>query len=48
MGWLRRRSNKPGTLRAAESDDAKYLRDWIASRSGIEHRFSCHAPGRTY
>jgi hypothetical protein len=36
MGWLRRRSNKAGTLRAAESDDAKYLKDWIGSRSGIE------------
>ena len=36
MGWLRRRSSKAGTLRAAESDDAKYLKDWIAARSGIE------------
>lgn len=36
MGWLRRRRNKPGTLRAAESTDAKYLSEWVASRSGIE------------
>jgi hypothetical protein len=36
MGFLRRRRNKPGTLRAAESADATYLRDWIASRRGIE------------
>ncbi len=36
MGILRRRRNKPGTLRAAESADAKYLKEWIATRSGIE------------
>lgn len=36
MGFLRRRRNRPGTLRAAESTDAAYLTEWIASRSGIE------------
>jgi hypothetical protein len=31
-----RRGNKPGTLRKAESDDARYLREWISTRRGIE------------
>jgi len=34
LPWRRR--NKPGTLRAAESDDARYLRDWVQARRGIE------------
>src|SRR4051794_33617374 len=36
MGFLRRRRKKPGTLRAAESTDATYLKDWISARKGIE------------
>jgi len=36
MGLLRRRKSKPGTLRAADSTDAKYLKDWIEARNGIE------------
>ncbi len=36
MGFMRRRKNKPGTLRAAESADAKYLVEWISARNGIE------------
>ena len=36
MKFLRRRRSKPGTLRSAESDDARYLRDWISTRRGIE------------
>jgi hypothetical protein len=36
MGFLRRRRQKPGTLRQAESADVRYLQDWIASRTGIE------------
>ncbi|MBA3265904.1 MAG: hypothetical protein H0T14_05950, partial [Nocardioidaceae bacterium] len=35
MAFLRRR-NKPGTLRTAESADARYLEDWVRTRSGIE------------
>ena len=35
MRFLRRRP-KPGTLRAAESDDARYLRERISTRTGIE------------
>ncbi len=35
MRFLRRRS-RPGTLRTAESDDARYLKEWVQSRSGIE------------
>jgi hypothetical protein len=31
-----RRGNKPGTLRQAESDDARYLKEWVSSRRGIE------------
>lgn len=34
MPWKRR--NKPGTLRAAESADAHYLKDWVQARRGIE------------
>lgn len=40
MQFLRRRGlrrkGKPGTLRAAESSDAQYLKDWVRTRSGIE------------
>jgi hypothetical protein len=36
MALFRRRRNKPGTLRAADSGDARYLEDWIKSRRGIE------------
>ncbi|MBA2446225.1 MAG: hypothetical protein H0V49_12970 [Nocardioidaceae bacterium] len=36
MEFLRRRRNKPGTLRAAESEDARYLKEWVQTRSGIE------------
>ncbi len=36
MAFLRRRKSKPGTLRTAESDDARYLKEWIGTRSGIE------------
>ncbi len=35
MAFLRRR-NKPGTLRTAESADARYLEEWVRTRSGIE------------
>ncbi len=31
-----KRGRRPGTLRAAESDDARYLKDWVQTRSGIE------------
>ncbi len=34
MGWLRRK--RAGTLRAAETADAQHLKEWIASRHGIE------------
>ncbi len=36
MGILRRRRNKPGTLRTAESADSVYLKEWVSTRSGIE------------
>lgn len=36
MGFLRRKRGKPGTLRQAESEDARYLKEWITTRSGIE------------
>jgi hypothetical protein len=36
MGFLSRRRNRPGVLRTAESDDARYLKEWVKSRSGIE------------
>jgi hypothetical protein len=32
--WWRRK--KPGTLRAAESEDARYLSEWVSTRKGIE------------
>ena len=35
MRFLRRKS-RPGTLRAAESGDARYLKEWVQTRSGIE------------
>jgi hypothetical protein len=35
MAFWRRRS-RPGTLRQAESDDTRYLREWAGSRRGIE------------
>ena len=35
MRFLRRRS-RPGTLRDAESGDARYLKEWVQTRSGIE------------
>jgi hypothetical protein len=35
MAFWRRRS-RPGTLRQAESDDTRYLREWVSSRRGIE------------
>jgi hypothetical protein len=35
MAFWRRRS-RPGTLRQAESDDARYLREWVRGRKGIE------------
>lgn len=34
LPWRRR--NKPGTLRAAESNDARYLSEWVSTRHGIE------------
>ena len=36
MGFLSRRRSRPGVLRTAESDDARYLKEWVKSRSGIE------------
>jgi hypothetical protein len=35
MAFWRRRG-RPGTLRQAESEDARYLRDWVKDRRGIE------------
>jgi hypothetical protein len=35
MGFLSRRK-RPGVLRTAESEDARYLKEWVKSRSGIE------------
>lgn len=32
--WKRRK--RPGTLRAAESEDTRYLKEWVKNRSGIE------------
>ncbi|HET7173466.1 MAG TPA: hypothetical protein VFI30_04225, partial [Nocardioidaceae bacterium] len=34
MGRFRRR--RPGQLRAAETEDLRYLRDWVRTRTGIE------------
>jgi len=36
MGFLSRRRNRPGVLRAAKSDDTQYLQEWVKSHSGIE------------
>lgn len=36
MAFPWRRRKKPGTLRAAESDDARYLAEWVSTRRGIE------------
>ena len=36
MGFLSRRRTRPGVLRAAKSEDTRYLEQWITSRSGIE------------
>jgi len=36
MGFLSRRRKRPGVLRAAESEDARYLREWVKTRRGIE------------
>jgi hypothetical protein len=30
------RRRRPGVLRAAESEDTRYLKEWISTRSGIE------------
>jgi hypothetical protein len=35
MAWWRRR-RRPGTVREAESDDVRYLREWVRDRKGIE------------
>jgi hypothetical protein len=35
MAFWRRRG-KPGTVRPAESEDVRYLREWVKSRTGIE------------
>jgi hypothetical protein len=31
-----RRGKRPGTLRGAESEDVRYLTQWVQGRSGIE------------
>jgi len=36
MGFLSRRRYRPGVLRPAESDDTRYLGEWVKTRSGIE------------
>ena len=36
MGWFRRGRKKPGTLRSADTGDARYLADWVQARKGIE------------
>src|SRR5436190_10069630 len=36
MGFSWPRRKKPGTLRVAESTDARYLQDWVEARRGIE------------
>jgi hypothetical protein len=33
---LRFRRRRPGALRPADSEDARYLKEWIRHRSGIE------------
>jgi hypothetical protein len=35
MAFWRRRQ-RPGTIREAESDDVRYLREWVRDRKGIE------------
>ncbi len=32
--WKRRK--KPGTLRTAESEDTRYLKEWVTTHTGIE------------
>lgn len=32
--WTRR--NRPGTLRTAETEDARHLKEWVKTRRGIE------------
>jgi hypothetical protein len=36
VSLLRRKKNRPGTLRAATSADLDHLRDFIRSRQGVE------------
>jgi hypothetical protein len=37
MGWsLRRTKNRPGTLRAASSQDVDHLTDFVRTRDGVE------------
>lgn len=36
MGKLSRRRKRPGVLRVAESDDTRYLAEWVKTRRGIE------------
>jgi hypothetical protein len=37
MGWsLRRKKNRPGTLRAATSQDLDHLGDFVRTRNGVE------------
>jgi hypothetical protein len=36
MALFRRRRDRPGTLRTADSADARYLAEWIQARRGIE------------
>jgi hypothetical protein len=36
VALFRRRKNRPGTLRAADSGDRSHLEGFIASRSGVE------------
>jgi hypothetical protein len=37
MGWLpRRKKNRPGTLRTANSADVDHLTDFLRTRSGVE------------
>ena len=36
MALFRRRRGRAGTLRAADSADARYLEEWIRARHGIE------------
>jgi hypothetical protein len=36
VGLLRRKKDRPGTLRGANADDLAHLRDFIQTRSGVE------------